>query len=178
MEFHDGLMLEFYAVLAFLMPHEKRASRPLVRQTENVFLRFFRFMNFAPAEVETPRLTNQNWCENWGWELVKAFAGKVKCGRGWLQVMSQLFIAWKLASERIFIAKAEIYSWAIFFRSRHRAWLSIELKHMRLRSALPFTGCLTFPEAWHNRTPDRIIDKTGNYPNSSSRSFSAKLLFN
>lgn len=65
--------LNFYAVLAFPCHMKRGQGRPLVRQTENVFLRFFRFTNFAPAEAETPRLTNQNWCASWGWELVKDF---------------------------------------------------------------------------------------------------------
>lgn len=106
-------------------------------------------------------------------EACKGFSGGRWCGRGWLQVMSHFFIAWESGLELILLPKLKFIH---RLRSRRRAFvvrLSIELKHMRWRSALPFTGCLTFPEAWRNKTPDRIIDKTENYPNFSSRSFSA-----
>lgn len=52
----------------------------------------------------------------------------------------------------------------------HQTPVVSKLKHVRLRSGLPLPGCSTFacstsPKAWQNKTPDRIIDKTENYPN-------------
>lgn len=161
--FSDGLMLEFLCRFGSATWNEGEQGRPLVRQTENVFLRFFRFMNFAPAGAETSRLTNQNWCASWGWELVKAWEGEMWAGDGcrWCR---KFFMALKPGSDWVLLPKRKFIHGRSFFHLQPTPAVR-NFKHTRLRSALPFAGCSTSPKAWQNKTPDRIIEWTENYPN-------------
>lgn len=85
--FSDGLMLEFLCRFGSATWNEGEQGRPLVRQTENVFLRFFRFRSSRSWDFQTHK---SNLMCKLRLGACKGL-GRWNVGGGRLQVMSQIF---------------------------------------------------------------------------------------